>query len=98
MERIARAVVAALIFPAILAAADVKQISEQHIAFPVGGVPAFIMRRVYPPDAPDGATDFRILGRRNAPAILSLIGPDRHRYADYTFNGSDADIDVSHGS
>lgn len=43
------------------------------------------------------AVDFRILGAPDAPAILSLIDPDGDRYADYTYDGSSADLDVSHG-
>jgi hypothetical protein len=61
----------------------------------VGGRTAFVMRHLNP--VPGGATDFLILGVPSAPAILSLIGPDEHRYADYTNNGSDADVDVSNG-
>jgi hypothetical protein len=45
---------------------------------------------------PDGAVDLRILGDVDAPAILSLIALGEH-YADYTYNGSDADLDVSRG-
>ena len=37
------------------------------------------------------------VGAPGEPAILSLIGPDGNRYADYTYNGFDADVDVSHG-
>lgn len=53
------------------------------------------MRRVI---GQDGAVDFRILGGPRQPAILSLIGPDRDKYADDTYKGHDADVDVSHGS
>jgi hypothetical protein len=70
---------------------------NQQIEFPVGGRTRFIMRRVGPPLLPDGAVDFRILGERDAPAILSLIGPDGDAYADYTYDGFNADMDVSHG-
>jgi hypothetical protein len=77
------------------AAADSKgQTAKEPIAFSLSGRPRFIMRRVSPPD---GGIDFRILGEPGAPPILSLISADADRYADYTFNGSDADIDVSHG-
>src|SRR4051794_22784756 len=64
------------------------------VRFPIAGRPRFIMRRL---PGPEGAIDFRILGERGAPAILSLIGADPDRYADYTYNGSHADMDVSHG-
>lgn len=67
------------------------------IEFVIGGRTAFMMRHVGPPELSDGALDFRILGTNRSPAILSLIGPDGDRYADYTYNGSDADVDVSHG-
>jgi hypothetical protein len=77
------------------AAADSKgQTAKEPIAFSLSGRPRFIMRRVRPPE---GGIDFRILGEPGAPPILSLISPNGDRYADYTFNGSDADIDVSHG-
>ena len=39
------------------------------------------MRRVGPPQLPDGAVDLRILGDVDAPAILSLIAPDDEQYA-----------------
>lgn len=68
--------------------------SSDQVKFAVAGGTRVIMRRVSPPD---GAIDFRILGAPDAPAILSLIGPDSDRYADYTYNGADADVDVSHG-
>jgi len=68
--------------------------SSDQVKLAVAGGTRFIMRRVSPPD---GAVDFRILGATDAPAILSLIGPDSDRYADYTYNGADADVDVSHG-
>jgi hypothetical protein len=68
--------------------------SPPKIDFPVGGVTSFVMRRV---NGPDGAVDFRILGSHGQPAILSLIAPDRTDYADYTYNGHDADLDVSRG-
>ena len=77
-----------------------SSVAEQHAAsndyvkFTVAARTRFIMRRVSPPE---GAIDLRILGEFGAPAILSLIGPDPDRYADYTYNGSDADVDVSHG-
>lgn len=77
-----------------------SSIRERHVAsnndlkFAIGGRTRFIMRRVNPPE---GAIDFRVLGEAGAPAILSLIVPDPDRYADYTYNGSDADVDVSYG-
>ena len=60
----------------------------------IGSVNRFIMRRVSPPE---GAIDFAILGESGAPAILSLIASDPDRYANHTYNGFDADMDVSHG-
>ena len=68
--------------------------AKDDTRFTVDGRTRFIMRRVNPPE---GAIDFRILGESGAPAILSLIGADPDRYADYTYNGYDADMDVSHG-
>ena len=68
--------------------------SNESVNFTVSGQTRFVMRRLSPPE---GAIDFRILGESGAPAILSLIGPQPDHYADYTYNGSDADIDVSHG-
>lgn len=54
--------------------------------------------RHLPDRATAGRSDrFRISGRSGAPAILSLIGPDESKFADYTYNGSDADLDVSDG-
>jgi hypothetical protein len=76
------------------AAGSKGQTAKEPITFSLSGRPRFIMRRVRPPE---GGIDFRILGEPGAPPILSLISPDADRYADYTFNGSDADIDVSHG-
>src|SRR4051794_17188551 len=67
---------------------------ESSVPFPVGAVKRFVMRHL---PGPEGAVDFRILGEPGAPAILSLIGPDKHRYADYTYNGHNADVDVSDG-
>lgn len=78
------------------AASDTKPHASKNeeIRFPITGQPRFIMRRLR---GPDGAIDFRILGEPGAPAILSLIGADGHTYSDYTYNGHDADLDVSHG-
>jgi hypothetical protein len=70
------------------------QPSPNEIRFPIDDRPRFIMRRLR---GPDGATDLRILGETGAPAILSLIGAHPARYSDFTYNGSDADLDVSHG-
>src|SRR3954463_13613545 len=72
----------------------VQASSSDEIRFPIAGRQRFIMRRL---PGPEGAIDFRILGERGAPALLSLIGADPDRYADYTYNGSHADVDVSHG-
>jgi hypothetical protein len=66
--------------------------ADNEIPFPIGGRPRFIMRRL---PAPDGAIDFRILGVRGAPAILSLIGADPNTYADYTYDGANADMSSS---
>ena len=52
------------------------------------------MRRVSPPDGAYWLPNSR---RARAPDILSLIGPDSKQHADYTYNGSDGDVDVSHG-
>src|SRR4051794_15969048 len=68
--------------------------AAEQTEFRVGGVTSMILRRVA---GPNGAVDLRILGSHSQPAILSLIGPDRHRYADYTYDGFNADLDVGHG-
>jgi hypothetical protein len=69
--------------------------ADEEILFRISGRPSFVMRRLR---GPEGAIDLRILGEPGEPAILSLIAPDRDRYSDFTYNGHDADIDVSHGS
>jgi hypothetical protein len=67
---------------------------NDDIRFSLSGRTHFIMRQVSPPE---GAIDFRILGSSGRPAILSLIAADDNKYADYTYNGADADLDVSQG-
>jgi len=67
------------------------------IEFNLGGNTVAALRDVSPPYAGENAVDFRLFGRAGRPAIFSLVGPDGTSYADFTYNGSDADIDVSPG-
>ena len=45
-----------------------------------------------------GATNLGIYGSAADPAIATLYGPDGIKYADYTFDGNNAELDVSTGN
>lgn len=45
-----------------------------------------------------GATNLGIYGSAADPAIAILYGPDGIKYADYTFDGNNAELDVSTGN
>ena len=55
------------------------------------------LRNISNPPFPEPAHDFRLYGGNGVPAIFSLIAPNTTDYSDYTYNGSDADLDVSAG-
>src|SRR6185312_13868894 len=48
-------------------------------------------------NASNGHNDFRNIGATNAPAINSLIAPNGTDYADWTFDGSNTELESSTG-
>ncbi len=58
------------------------------------GVDAFVMRQN---SSAGGFTDFRIQGVTNAPPIATLLGPNGTDYADWTFDGSNTELETSTG-
>jgi hypothetical protein len=60
---------------------------------PTDGTDEFALNRII------GATQLQIYGKADgtADAIVGLIAPNGTDYADYTYNGADADLDVSAG-
>ena len=71
---------------------------SQEIDFTMNGTVIAKLRYVTPPYVPETAIEFRLIGIAGWPAIYSLIGPDGVKYADWTYDGNNDDMDVSSGS
>lgn len=70
---------------------------NSQLEFYVAGQRIASLRNISNPPYPEPARDFRVYGATGVPAIFSLIAGNGTDYADYTYNGADADIDVSTG-